>query len=244
MFLKFLLLTTAIFSNLTHLDWADFQVKLRENFIKQTEIQTLDIPFTSQAPFAEWHDPRQQDGCEEASILMVAYWIQNKKLTAVFAQKELLNLADFQERNFGNAVDTSLQDTADRLLKKYFQYSNFSVKKIISPEDLIFELALGHAIVVPTDGQLLQNPYFTAPGPERHMLVIKGYDKTTQEFITNDPGTRHGENFRYKQAIFLNAIRDYPTGEHLPIKKTEKTILVIRKKTKKILLNSQKLSVP
>lgn len=230
LFFKIFLFSLAIYSNLTHLNWADFQTKFQEVFIQQTEVQTLEIPFTSQSPFAEWNDPRQQDGCEEASILMLAYWLQDKKLSADLAKKELLNLAVFQERNFGNAVDTSLQDTADRLLKTYFQYSNFFVKKIASPEDLIFELALGNAIVVPTDGQLLQNPYFTAPGPERHMLVIKGYDKTTQEFITNDPGTRHGENFRYKQAILFNTIRDYPTGEHLPIKKIEKTMLVVGKK--------------
>ena len=33
-----------------------------------------DVPFTSQAPLAEWDDPLQQDGCEEASSLMAASW--------------------------------------------------------------------------------------------------------------------------------------------------------------------------
>ena len=30
----------------------------------------LNVPFTSQAPFGEWSDPRHQDGCEEAAALM------------------------------------------------------------------------------------------------------------------------------------------------------------------------------
>ena len=36
-----------------------------------------DVPFTSQAPFADWKDPRQQEGCEEASILMVSRFLKS-----------------------------------------------------------------------------------------------------------------------------------------------------------------------
>ena len=39
--------------------------------------------------------------------------------------------------------------------------------------------------------------YYAHPGPVRHMLLIKGYDGERGVFITNDPGTRHGESFEY-----------------------------------------------
>src|SRR5437016_6068593 len=41
----------------------------------------LPVPFTVQAPFADWQDPRQEDACEEASALMAVYWAQEKTLT-------------------------------------------------------------------------------------------------------------------------------------------------------------------
>src|SRR4030042_6174940 len=34
----------------------------------------LEALFTTQAPFGEWNDPRQQDACEEASVLIAYKW--------------------------------------------------------------------------------------------------------------------------------------------------------------------------
>lgn len=61
------------------------------------------------------------------------------------------------------------------------------------------------------------------------MVLIKGYDPATKQFITNDAGTQNGENYRYNETVFFNAIRDYPTGHHVPIVGVEKTMLVVRK---------------
>ena len=41
------------------------------------------------------------------------------------------------------------------------------------------------------------------------MLVIIGFDDKTGEFITNDPGTKRGAEFRYKYKILLNAIHNW-----------------------------------
>ena len=62
-------------------------------------------------------------------------------------------------------------------------------------------------IIIPAAGRLLGNPYFQTPGPIYHMLVIRGYNAT--EFITNDPGTKRGDGFKYKYQTLINAIHDW-----------------------------------
>src|SRR5258708_6055306 len=37
----------------------------------------ISVPFTSQAPFANWSDPNEESGCEEASMIMAWHWIKN-----------------------------------------------------------------------------------------------------------------------------------------------------------------------
>jgi hypothetical protein len=61
------------------------------------------------------------------------------------------------------------------------------------------------------------------------MVVIRGYDVDTKEFITNDVGTRQGENYRYPESVLFNAIRDYPTGDHLPITGFTKSAILVWK---------------
>jgi len=79
------------------------------------------------------------------------------------------------------------------------------------------------------NGQKLKNPFFTPPGPLEHMIVIIGYDYQTNEFITNDSGTKHGQNYRYKENILFEALRDYPTGNHKPIIDIQKNIIIVQK---------------
>jgi hypothetical protein len=129
--------------------------------------------------------------------------------------------------------DTSTVDTAERIIKGYFGYKDFEVKEITTAEDIIAELKQGYAIIVPMNGQKLKNPFYTLPGPERHMLVICGYDFTTKEFITNDNGTRRGEKYQYSEDMFYEAIRDYPTGFHKPIAQLIKRMIIVRGQVKK-----------
>ena len=75
----------------------------------------------------------------------------------------------------------------------------------------------------------LGNIYYTPPGPERHMMLVRGYDENKQTFITNDPGVGNGEFFEYDEDVFYNSIRDYLTGYHKPIEKEEKNAIVIWK---------------
>lgn len=190
----------------------------------------LDVPFTVQAPLLEWSDPHFQDACEEASVLMAMKWIKNEEFgTKAESRNEILAISLWQTEKFGSYHDTSAEDTAERIFKGYFNYNDVSVRKNISSDDIILELEMGNIVIAPMNGQALKNPFFTQPGPERHMVLIKGYDPESQEFITNDPGVSQGKSYRYPVNVFMEAIRDYPTGDHLPIVSEEKNIIVVRK---------------
>lgn len=185
------------------------------------------VPYTVQAPDGKWSDLRFEDGCEEASTLMAVYWARNKKIDKVTAKKEILAMAAYEVRRFGGYNDTSASDTASRLLHGYFGFDKYAVKSKIVVDDIIKELRAGNIVIVPTNGQALKNPFFKQPGPDRHMLVIRGYDFEKNEFITNDPGTRRGEGYRYKKDILFKAIRNYPTGHKNKIIGNEKVMIVV-----------------
>ena len=184
-----------------------------------------DVPFTVQAPFAEWNDPIFQDACEEASMVMAEAWVTGTVLTKESAKKNIQALAVFQKKKFGHSMDTSIQDTAS-LLDEYLHVFGM-VRTGIEKDDIKRALSENRLVIVPTDGRKLKNPNFKQPGPPRHMLVIIGYDTATQEFITNDPGTRKGEGYRYPEDVLYGAILDYPTGKHAPVTSTDKVMLTV-----------------
>jgi len=189
----------------------------------------INVPFTSQAPFAAWSDLRQEDGCEEASSLMAVRWAQGKPLNKDEALKAIIGSSDYTLKKYGEYRDVSAFDTVDWIIKDYFNYPNVILKNNISLNDLINELKRGNVIIAPMNGQKLNNPNFVAPGPEHHMLVIRGYDPLRQVFITNDPGTRRGEGYEYSAKTIYDSIRDYPTGNHEPVIRVEKNIIVVWK---------------
>lgn len=183
----------------------------------QTKNIKHSVPFTSQAPLYEWEDPRQQDACEEASVLMSVSWVYNiPGYSREMWRDRIVELADFQQKKYGENRDTSLEDVVSWMYKDYFKYKNVEIVDINTSLDLIKELEKGNLLLIPTNGQALNNPNFTGDGPERHMVLIKGYDYETQEFITNDPGTRNGKDYRYDRELLYEAIRLYKTGYHVP----------------------------
>jgi len=188
------------------------------------------VPFTSQSPFAQWSDPRQQDACEEASALMAVKWARNETIKdKQSALDEILDIADYETKNFGNFHDTSVVDTVARIFKGYYQFNSARAENYIFVSDIIAALQNGDLVITPMNGRALKNPHFTSPGPERHMVVIIGYDPATGEFITNDPGIAEGKDYHYPIDVFYSAIRDYPTGFHVPIERQEKNMIVIKK---------------
>lgn len=185
-----------------------------------------DVPFISQAPTGEWGKSEFQNGCEEASVLMAHAWRTGKTYTKEAAKRELIAMARYEEKKIGQGIDTDARDTAEVLLKGYFDISDYRIVYDFSLDDLRRTTREG-IIIVPTNGRALGNPNFTAPGPIEHMLVITGYDELKKEFITNDPGTRKGAGYRYPGETLFGAIREYPTGKHLPIATQRKAMIVV-----------------
>lgn len=183
----------------------------------QGTVRILDVPFTPQAPYGDWDDARQQDGCEEASSLMAVRWAQGKELTKDEALREILAISDYEEATYGNYHDTDAKDTLERIIKGYFKFEGAQAQGNIDTDDIKDALYEYKLVIVPVNGQKLGNPHFTQPGPERHMLVVIGYDPKSNEFITNDPGTRKGQNYRYTAVVLQNALEEYPTGYHIPL---------------------------
>jgi len=165
----------------------------------------IDIPFICQAPLGDWGAPFDH-ACEEASILMIHYYLEGKSVVnPVKAAKEIQEIVRFEQKTYGFYKDTTAEQTA-QLIRDYYGYKT-KVSCNISLDDIKRELIKGNLVIVPTAGRLLGNPYFTPPGPIYHMLVIRGY--TLTEIITNDPGTRRGNEFSYSYQTLEKAIHNW-----------------------------------
>jgi hypothetical protein len=116
----------------------------------------------------------------------------------------------WQEENFGFYKDTNTEETA-RLAQEFFPHLSAKTVYDISPGDIRREVAAGRPVVVLVDGRILANPFYTAPGPDKHAIVIKGF--TGNSFITHDPGTRRGADFVYSEATLMAALVDYDGGK-------------------------------
>ena len=182
----------------------------------------LAIPFTSQAPKQNW-DAIHEQLCEEAAVLMAASYVLGRDIPdADYADEQLFAIKAFEEERFGYFEDTTAEETA-AILREYYKISRVTVVYDPTIADITQALLQGKAVIAPAAGRELGNPYFTAPGPLYHMLVIKGYTKDGR-FITNDPGTRRGANYLYDQNIVLNAIHDWNGGD---VKNGKKVVIVV-----------------
>lgn len=195
----------------------------------------LAVPFTSQAPHANWDLPYKET-CEEASLLMVARYKNGEPIvSAEDADQEILKLVEFQNDYFGDPAklgqshaergdykDTTAEQTAE-IARTYYGFKNTEVMYDFTIDNIKAALSGGHPVMVPAAGRKLGNPYFRRPGPLYHMLVIRGYTK--DKFITNDPGTKRGEGFVYDHDVLMNAVHDWNGGE---VESGQKVMIVMR----------------
>ena len=185
------------------------------------------VPFTAQAPFGDWDDVKQDHGCEEASMLMAMYWAQNKPLSLEKARDEIIVISEFELENYGHHHDYSIADSF-KVLKAYFKYENAFVEYDIVIMDIKKEIAKGNLVIIPINGKEVTNPYYTAPGPPQHQILVIGYDDKTEELIVHDPGTVRGEAFHYAYKEIERALMDYNTGLNEPIEEPRTAMLVIK----------------
>jgi len=204
-----------------------------EEVVSKTEeeplrsVSALPVPFTPQAPFAEWSDAVFQDACEEASLVMAWHWIAGTSLSPLDAKNDIISLTAFERKRFGRFVgDLSAEDTL-AVFHEYYQTQRGEFRTDASMERIVRTLMAGHIVLVPTDGRKLGNPNFVSPGPVTHMLVIIGYDALRNEYIVNDPGTRRGFQYRYPVATVYDAITEYPTGNHETVSSTRKVMILL-----------------
>jgi hypothetical protein len=162
------------------------------------------FPFQTQAPNANW-DLLHEEACEEASVILVNYYLNNKDISAETMDKEIHKLVDWQVEIWGLHKDLTVNETIQLASKNY--QLNLEAIDISSIDDLKKIIAQGHPIIVPTAGRELGNPNFKQPGPIYHMLVAIGYKDN--RIIVQDVGTRNGDHYEYNQTIFYNAIHDW-----------------------------------
>ncbi|MBU0574106.1 MAG: C39 family peptidase [Candidatus Margulisbacteria bacterium] len=192
---------------------------LAPSFVEGPYAFTHNVPFLCQAPFGKWDQP-WQDACEEAAIVMGMRFADGKQITKETGSWEMMQLIRYQRKEYGGHNNLTAERTAS-LIKEYYGFPGFEVVYDFGIEDMKQQLSDGKILLAPAAGRLLGNRYYTQPGPLYHFLVFTGYDDKKGEFITNDPGTKRGEGFRYKYERAYNAISDWQTGR--------KAMIVIKK---------------
>lgn len=171
------------------------------------------VPFTAQAPFGVWLQP-WQDFCEEAASVMAAHFVWDLPLTPKTADLEMQLIKQYESMVLRRYRDTSAAETAG-ILSRLYGMRDVSVRSVASMDDIKKEIKSGKLVIVPTAGQMLDNPHYIPPGPLYHMVVVKGFDDAKNVFITNDPGTRFGESYAYNQQKLFAAIHDWNNGDVL-----------------------------
>ncbi len=191
----------------------------------------ISVPFTVQAPTGRW-DAFHEETCEEAAALMAAYWRDAKlhrslgdpaKIPNDTTETALRAIADWETQTFGYWQDTTATETAE-IITDYF-HLQASVETIVSTDTIEQALADGHLVLLPTAGRLLNSPYYTAPGPAYHFLLIRGYTNT--DFITNDAGTKYGAGYQFRKKTVLQAIHDW-TGDAETITTGRSVMIVVQ----------------
>lgn len=171
----------------------------------------LDVPFVPQAPEKNWDQP-WQDACEEAAILMMDAYYKDIVTSVGYDKEQILKMVTWEEdRNWGLSIEI---EKIQQIFTEYLKLPTGHTTKIIENptiNQIKKYVANAQPVYVVADGKTLPNPHFQNGGPEYHALVIRGYTKDS--FITNDPGTQFGQNFKYKYNDLMDAIHDWNGGD-------------------------------
>lgn len=182
-----------------------------------------DVPFTSQAPHANW-DALHEEACEEASVLMVVRYFQGTTIASPDDAEAAIQKLVADNEALGFPVD----DTAAEIIQLLAHEDPSLTSTLLrnpTVQDLKRVLSEGKLVIVPAAGRLLGNPYFSGAGPVYHMLVLRGYTETGY-VITNDPGTKRGRQYAYSWDVLLDAIHDWNGGD---VENGEKVVVVVSK---------------
>ncbi|MGA2667076.1 MAG: C39 family peptidase [Patescibacteria group bacterium] len=183
------------------------------------------FPFQTQAPLGNW-DTLHEEACEEATLILFKYWQTGASLSAQTMENQIQAIVAWENANGYPQDLTSAQLVL--VAKDYYQINDLTVNYNVSIESIKREIAQNHPVIVPAAGQLLGNPYYTAPGPVYHMLLIIGYNQNN--FIVQDVGTKHGDHYQFNATILYNAIHDW-AGRQDNIDSGRKAMIISGRKT-------------
>jgi len=159
--------------------------------------------FIPQAPEKNWAEP-WQDACEEAAILTVKYFFENKTPDTKTLLSDYKLILSQSTENSINLAKMS------QIASDLYGYDS---KIIDNPDTDTIEkyLSQGNILIAPTKGKILyqENKYFKNGGPEYHNIVILGYDHNKKQFIVHDVGTQFGAYFKYSYKVLMSSLGDY-----------------------------------
>lgn len=187
---------------------------------------SLKIPFSSQAPTANW-DELHNEACEETSSIMAHAFLTGRtesQLPVDYVEDQIAKITEWEKNHFGYFLDINSEETVT-LLKDFYGL-NAKIVTDYDKDDIKQELNNGHVVLFSINGKLLGNPNFRSGGPPYHMIVIRGYNGDT--FITNDPGTRKGMNYPYDFNVLYKANGDFDHETHA-VDTTKKHYIVVWK---------------
>jgi hypothetical protein len=185
------------------------------------------VPYSTQAPFGEWNDPRQQDGCEETSIVMAWMWANDISFTPDEIRMYITQMSDYENHFYGYYRDSSATDTAN-LMTAYFGHLNVRVNYNISVKDIKSALDNNELVITPINPRVISttqyNRYTT-----NHTVVVVGYDDADGTMIIHDPLRGTGYT-KIPQANFEAALGDYHSGQtHRADQYRTKSMIVVGK---------------
>ena len=171
--------------------------------------ENLAVPFTTQAPNAVWDDTHKTMQ-EEASFLMVIQYYEGASdpIDPIIANAAFSVMIDAETKaGLGENLTASEFGT--------FAESYASMKFIVVDNPTIDQIktyiSAGTPVLVPVVTEKMGNEFYLNDAAIYHYVVIRGYDG--ENFITNDPGTRHGENYSYAQSVIMDAMGDWNSGD-------------------------------
>ncbi|MFC1645529.1 C39 family peptidase [Patescibacteria group bacterium] len=194
-----------------------------KNDVELPEKMLMDVPFLVQAPLGNW-DEVHEDACEEASLIMLEYYLRGSEITPEEGDEEILRMVEFQVKNYGSFEDTSVKETIE-IARDFYGRENLKAVYDFSKDRIKEELAKGNPVILAVAGREIGNPYFNPPGPLYHNIILVGYDGDT--IFAHDPGTRRGENYSYSIDVLYGATHDF-TGKKDDILEGKKAMIVVR----------------
>lgn len=173
----------------------------------------LNVPYIHESPDMRWTGP-WKNGCEEASVAMVHFFIQGTRPSVTDSMRFMQTLFDAQDERYGSNADSDVVRTA--WMVDTFTDATAYIVEEPTIEDIRNAIREGNPVIVPHHGFSLGNKHipFLATGSSYHMTVVVGYDDATNEFIVHDTGDpKAGAGYRYTHDVFMRSIHDFSFAE-------------------------------